>query len=488
MHLISFIMKSPTFFVKMNKIQNPIHLYQFRMDINHHINKKSILLVTTLGTFLTPFMGSSINIALPSIGKEFAMNAVLLSWVTTSYLLAVAVFLVLSGRIADIYGRKKVFLWGFVIYTFFSLLCAMSTDPFFFIAFRFLQGMGASMTFSTGVAILTSVFPPGERGKVLGINVAAVYSGLSCGPVLGGILVHSFGWRAIFLTNVPIGLIIILLTLLKLKGEWIEAKGESFDLLGSILYSFTLIAIIYGFSQLSGVRGGFFILLGAVILLAFVKWEGRSKAPLFNIGLFKKNKVFAFSNLAALINYSATFAVSFLLSLYLQFVKGLNPQEAGLILIFQPIVQAIFSPFAGRLSDRIEPRKVASTGMTMTAIGLFLFTFLNEGTSVRFIIANLAFMGLGFGLFSSPNTNAVMSSVEKRFYGIASGTLGTMRTTGMMFSMGMVMLIFSLYIGRDQITPSNYPLFIKSVKAAFIIFTALCLAGVFASLSRGRVR
>jgi len=458
------------------------------MDVDHRTNKKFALLVTTLGSFLIPFTGSSINIALPSIGKEFAMNAVLLSWLTTSYPLAVAIFLVPLGRIADIKGRKKIFFYGFVVYTLASFFCAMATSPFSIIVARILQGVGGSMTYSTGVAILTSVFSSGERGKVLGINVAATYSGLSCGPFIGGILTYHFNWRAIFFINVPFGLFILFFILWKMKGEWIEARGEPFDLTGSILYSTTLAAIIYGFSLLPGVRGGLLILLGTIILLTFVKWEIRSKTPIFHIDLFRRNRVFAFSNLAALINYNATYAVGFLLSLYLQYVKGLNPQEAGLVLIFQPIVQAIFSPFAGRLSDRIEPRKVASTGMTITAIGLFLFAFLDEGTSIGFIIGNLAFMGLGFALFSSPNTNAVMSSIEKKFYGVASGTVGTMRSIGMMFSMGIVMLIFSIYVGRTQITPSYYPLFIKGVKTAFIIFTALCVIGIFPSLSRGRVR
>jgi EmrB/QacA subfamily drug resistance transporter len=458
------------------------------MGNDQRTNKKITLLVTTVGAFIVPFMSSSVNIALPSIGKEFAMDAITLSWVITSYLLSVASFQVPSGRIADIYGRKKLFLSGFAIHTFFSGLCAISTDPLFLILFRFLQGMGGAMTFSMGMVILISVFPVEERGKVLGINIAAVYLGLSCGPFLGGVLTHSLGWRAIFFANVPFGILIILFTLLKMKGEWTEAKGEPFDLTGSVLYCTTLAAIIYGLSLLPEARGGLFILLGALLLLAFVRWEIRSKSPLFNIDLFKRNKVFAFSNLAALINYSATSTISFLLSLYLQFVKGLNPQEAGLILIFQPAMQAIFSPFAGKLSDRIEPRKVASIGMAMTAVGLFLFNFLNTRTATPFIIANLAFMGLGFALFSSPNTNAVMSSIDKKSYGVGSGTLGTMRSIGMMFSMGVVMLLFSLYIGRTPITPSLYPLFIKSAQVAFVIFTALCVAGIFASLSRGRMR
>jgi MFS family permease len=285
-----------------------------------------------------------------------------------------------------------------------------------------------------------------------------------------------------------LGVFIILLTIWKLKGEWTEAKGEKFDVTGSILFSVTLVMIMYGFPKLTSIEGICFVLSGALGVFLFAKWEIRTASPIIDINLFRRNKVFAFSNLAALINYSATFAVSFFMSLYLQFIKGLAPQEAGMILISQPIMQAIFSPLAGRLSDRIEPRMVASIGMGLTAVGLFLFTFLDQKTTTFFIILSLILLGLGFALFSSPNTNAVMGSVEKKFYGVASGTLGTMRSTGMMFSMGMAMLLFTAYIGRTQIIPSNYHLFLKSVKTAFMIFTGLCLAGIFASLSRGRMR
>jgi len=450
--------------------------------------RRPALLVTTLGGFLIPFMGSSVNIALPTIGKEFGMDPLFLTWVTMSYLMSAAIFLIPFGRIGDIYGRKKTFLFGFILYTFSSLLCAVSPSAIFLISFRVLNGIGASMTFSTGMAFLISIYPPGERGKVLGINVAAVYSGLSCGPFFGGLLTQYFGWRSIFFVNIPLGLLIIFVTIWKLRGEWTEAKGEKFDVVGSILFSFTLLTIMYGFSQLHGVSGIPFILLGAGGVFLFVKWETKTESPIFNIDLFKENKVFAFSNLAALINYSATFAVSFLMSLYLQLIKGLHPHEAGMILVSQPIMQAIFSPLAGKLSDRIEPRLVASIGMGITALGLFFFTFLDQKTTTPLIMSSLILIGLGFALFSSPNTNAVMSSVEKKFYGVASGTLGTMRATGMMFSMGMVMLILALYMGRTQITPSHYPLFLKSLKTGFIIFTALCVAGIFASLARGRVR
>lgn len=457
-------------------------------NVSDIINKKAALLVATLASFLTPFMGSSVNIALPSIGKEFLMDAVLLSWVATSYLLAAAMFLVPFGKVADIYGRKKIFSYGILIYTLSSFLSAISTSAILLICFRILQGIGSAMIFGTGVAILTSVFPVGERGKALGINVAAVYLGLSLGPLLGGFLTQHFGWRSIFLANVPLGLIIITFAFWKLKGEWAEAKGEKFDFVGSIIYSLSLVAIMYGFSLLPATLGVWLVLIGAFLLLLFSWWEIKAENPVLDMNLFRNNTVFALSNLAALINYSATFAVTFLLSLYLQYIKALTPQNAGLILVSQPAMMAIFSPFAGRLSDRFEPRIIASTGMALTVVSLSLFIFLNEKTTLEFVVVNLILLGFGLALFSSPNTNAVMSSVERRFYGVASATLGTMRLTGQMLSMGIAMLIFAIYIGKVQITPQHYSTFLTSMRTAFVIFAILCFVGIFASLARGKVR
>jgi len=455
---------------------------------NNIVNKRVALLVATLSSFLTPFMSSSVNIALPPIGNEFSMDAVLLNWVATSYLLAAAMFLVPFGKIADIKGRKKIFSYGILIYTLSSFLSAISTSATILISFRILQGIGSAMIFGTGVAILTSVFPSGERGKVLGINAAAVYLGLSLGPFLGGFLTQYFGWKSIFLANVPLGLIILIFVLWKLKGEWAEAKGDKFDFVGSIIYSLSLAAIMYGFSLIPAISGLWLVIVGTFVLLLFVRWEIKVENPVLDISLFRNNTTFALSNLAALINYSATFAVGFLLSLYLQYIKALSPQNAGLILTSQPLAMAIFSPFAGRLSDRVEPRIIASAGMTLTAVSLSLFTFLNEKTTLEFVVASLILLGFGLALFSSPNTNAVMSSVERRFYGVSSATLGTMRLTGQMLSMGIAMLIFAIYIGKVQITPEHYSLFLTSMKTSFVIFAVLCFGGILASLARGKVR
>ncbi|UCF95249.1 MAG: MFS transporter, partial [Desulfobacterales bacterium] len=369
-----------------------------------------------------------------------------------------------------------------------SLLAAVARSVSMLIFFRIFQGVGTAMIFATSIAILSAVFPLSERGKVLGITVAAVYTGLACGPFCGGVLTQHFGWRSIFLINIPLGVFIMVLIHWMLKGEWAGARGEKFDLWGALIYAVAIIALMYGVSVLPRKLSVGLILAGLLGLAAFVKWETAVPFPVFEVKLFRANRVFSFSCLAALIHYSATFAVTFLLSLYLQYIKGLPPRNAGLVLIFQPVMMAVFSPLAGRLSDRIEPRVIASLGMALNAIGLMMLILLNNHTAVSFIVACLMLLGFGFALFSSPNMNAIMSSVDKKFYGIASGSVGTMRLLGQMLSMGIATLIFALFIGRAQITPQAYPVLIKSVKAAFSIFAGLCLAGIFFSLSRGQLR
>jgi EmrB/QacA subfamily drug resistance transporter len=433
-------------------------------------------------------MGSATNVAMPSIGRDFAMDAVLLGWVPTSYLLSAAVFLVPLGRIADIYGRKRIFAYGIIVFTLASLFSGVAPSAAILIGSRVLQGVGSAMIFGTGVAILTSVFPASQRGQVLGINVAAVYVGLSLGPFIGGLLTQNLGWRSVFLAIIPVGLVAMAFALTRLKGEWAEAKGESFDLAGSIVYALTLIALMYGFSLLPDLAGAGLILAGAIGLGLFAGYELNASHPVLEIRLFSKNQTFAFSSLATLIHYGATSAVTFLLSLYLQYIKVMTPQQAGLVLVAQPIIQAALSPVAGRLSDRVEPRIVASAGMTLTAAGLVSLILIGPSTPLWAIVGRLMVLGFGFALFSSPNMNAIMTSVERRYYAVASGTAGTARLVGQMLSMGITMLLFSLNIGRVEITPEVYPLFLASMKAAFAVFAALCFGGVFASLARGRIR
>ena len=432
-------------------------------------------------------MSSSVNVALPRIGDEFRMNAIALGWVATSYLVAAAIGLVPLGRLADMRGRKRVFTWGVVVFTLGSIASALAVSTTTLIAARVVQGLGGAMMFGTGTAILTSVFPPQERGRVLGINVAMVYLGLSLGPTLGGVMTQALGWRSIFWVCVPLGVAVVVLTAWKLEGEWFEARGERFDVAGMVLYGLALFSLMYGFTLLPTAFGGVMVGVGLAGLAGFVLLERRIKSPVLDTSLFSGNQVFALSNVAALVNYSATSAVSFLLSLYLQYARGLDARATGLVLVAGPAVQAAVSPLAGRLSDRVEPRIVASIGMGLTVVGLVSFAFLGNVTPFGLVVAGQVLLGAGFGLFSSPNMSAIMGCVERRCYGIAAGTVATMRMVGQMFSMGIAMLLIALFVGRVQITPNQHAGLLPAMKVAFVVFAGLCLGGVFASLARGKL-
>ncbi|HOV78900.1 MAG TPA: MFS transporter [Bacillota bacterium] len=450
--------------------------------------KKYALIISTMASFIAPFMGNAVNLAIPSIGEEFNSSAVLLSWVVSCYLLTSAALLLPFGRLGDIIGRKRLFTIGLVVFCAATLLCGSAWSTQSLIFFRVLQGIGSAMNFSTNIAILTAVYPARERGKVLGISTAATYTGLSLGPVVGGVLNQRLGWESIFYFVFLIGIAALYLTATKLKGEWIGAGGERFDKTGAFLFMVGMVAFIYGFSSIATFSPAKYILVfGLAVMAVFVKHELKTEQPILNMRFFSENVAFAFSNLAALINYCATFAVTFLLSLFLQVVKGYGSEMAGLILLSQPILMAVLSPFAGALSDRVEPRIVSSWGMSLTTLGLVFFAFIDSDTQVWLLVINLMLLGTGFALFSSPNTSAVMGSVAKQFYGVASSTLGTMRLAGQAVSMAAATLIIDLYIGSAQLGPAVAGLLAKSVKVSFIVFAATCFFGIFASLARGNV-
>ena len=244
---------------------------------------------------------------------------------------------------------------------------------------------------------------------------------------------------------------------------------------------------MYGVSQLPETRAVYFIPSGLIAAAAFFWWETRSMHPLIDLKIFRGNRGFTFSNLAALVNYSGTWAVSFMMSLYLQYAKGFDARTAGIILVTSPAVQAIFSPFFGRLSDRVEPRILSSAGMATTAIGIALLAFVGQDSPIGYIIIGLALVGFGFALFSSPNANAIMSSAERRYYGLASAILSTMRQVGMMLSMGIVWTVFGIVMGRVEITPEHYGDLITSVRIAFLICASLCASAIFFSMARGNI-
>jgi EmrB/QacA subfamily drug resistance transporter len=445
------------------------------------------LWTATAAAFLVPFMGSAIPVAIPAIGRSLDASAVTLNWILTAYLIGSAALVLPLGRLADIAGRRRVFLGGMGVYAAGSVLAGLAPDIGWLLAGRVVQGFGAAGLFATSVAILTSVFPPSERGRVIGINVSAVYLGLALGPTLGGLVTDALGWRWVFLLNGAVAVPVMVLAVRGLRGEWYGGRGERFDSVGSVLLAVGFAGFTWGISALGTSAAAPFGAGAAILLLgAFVRWELRSAHPVLDVRLFASNRGFTLANLAALINYAATFAVGYLVSLRLQVGEGWSPRDAGLVLLAQPVTQAIGSPFAGRLSDRFGPRGPATAGMLVCTAGLALLAPPPFRASLPLVIGVLVLLGIGFALFSAPNTSAVMGAVPPRLYGVASSTVAAMRLVGMTASMAVVSLLFARNLGEAKLDPSAAAGIEDAATIAFGAFAVLCLVGAAASAVRGR--
>lgn len=450
--------------------------------------QKTALAIAAITSFLNPFLISSVNVALPDIEKALSLNAITLSWIITSYLLSSAVLLLPMGKFADTRGIKKVFRIGVILFSITTLLCGLSLTGNMLIILRTLQGIGGSMTMTTSSAILVSAFPPQQRGRVLGISTASVYMGLATGPFVGGIITEHLGWRYVFIISSLFGFFATIITLLYLGKDENKVDKSPIDIYGSIIYATALISLVFGSTKIPSLFGILLLIIGTILLITFVIVQRRVKFPVIDLKLFSRNKIFAFSNIAALINYSATYAIVFILSIYLQKINSLTPQGAGMILLAQPVMMAFLSPLAGRWSDRIQPRFLSSIGMALSAIGLLLFVFLTPQTSTTYIIINLIILGTGFGLFSSPNMNTIMSSVDKHQYAIASGVSSSMRVVGQIVSMTIVTFFMAWFLGKSSIMQVDDALFMKSVKWAFSSFAILAVIGIYFSMARGNLK
>ena len=442
--------------------------------------KRDLLIVGILVSFLTPFVRSSINLALPALATEFDLSAVFLTWISTVYLLVNAILYIPFGRIGDIYGRKRIFQYGLIIFTVSSFISAFSTSGEMFLFIRIFQAIGNAMIFANLNAMISSAFPENERGRAFGLTSMGVFVGLIIGPILGGAITEVLGWRTLFYLDTVIG-IIAAYAITRFKHDWIDADGEKLDIIGSFLLGMSLIAIIYGFSDFTNNYSLFLVIAGIIGLSIFYLVEKRVAFPLINLDLFN-NKSFTFGNITAFINYGAFVSIGFILSLYLQYLKGYSPLTAGLIISIQSIMMVLVSPFAGRLSDKIDPGKVSTIGMLLTTIGIALMTLINFENASYLGAFSLIVFGAGIGLFYSSNTKVVMSAVDKKYFGVASATLSNMRSMGQIFGMGVVMIIISTILGNAQIIPTNYPELITSLKISLVAIAVLSAVGIFTSI------
>lgn len=439
------------------------------------VQRVSLILVV-ISSFLIPFMGSSLSIALPLIQKDLAINILMLGWIPTAFVLANAALVLPFGRLADIHGRRKVFTYGIIIYTIASLLAGFSTSGMIILLFSFLQGLGSAMIFATGVAILISVYPHKMRGRVLGIYITAVYLGLFIGPLLGGFLAQTFGWRSIYLANVPVGLFALAMILTMFRGEWKSSDGEKFDFLGSFIYIFSLSTLMYGISTLNDFLGKSMFVIGIIGMIIFYLVEKNCPNPVIPLGIFR-NRLTSFSGIALFLITVATSAMWTILSLYLQDLRGLDPLTTAIILAVQPLAVALLSPLVGRMTDKGNNGIINVTGAIICTIGLLILAIIGEKTSLTLVLMGLLLVGIGMGLFSTPTNRNFLESLTGKFYGVGSATLSTMVYIGQTVSLGILLFILTGFMGDVQIVPGFYSLFMDGLHVTFIVFAVFSAIG-----------
>lgn len=456
-----------------------------------------VMLVACIGSFMGTLDSTIVSVSLPTITKDLGMEGSSAIWVPAAYLVTMAVLLLTVGRYSDMHGRKKVFVAGFTIFTFGSLLCSFSTSGDMLIACRALQGVGGAFITTTSTAIITNTVPPSIRGRALGINTMAVYAGLSLGPALGGVLTHAFGWRSIFLVNLPIGVLVVALSMIWLKEAEEHRERKPFDLLGALVFSAALVSLMMALT-LGGRQGwdllSIALLAAAIVLMPlFLNIERKRHGwAMLDLALIRRNRLFAAANLSAFLNYLAYYNVSFMMSFYMQSVLGMSILDTGLVLLVTPVTMAVVSPISGWASDRLGSRALATSGMFIITLGMLSMLTLDLSSESAQIVPLMAFLGVGMGLFSTPNTSAVMGCVRRDHLGFASGTISLMRTVGMSLSLVVMAMAISVFGSPDVLAALgdggsgtlDPQLFMDGMHASLIVSAVISLIGVVMSSLR----
>ncbi len=441
-----------------------------------------------MAAFISPFMGSAMNLSVPAISSEFSAGAVSMGWIITSYLLTSTALMVPIGRFADIHSKKKVFVAGTGLFTVFSAMCAFSTSIGMLIFFRLCQGTGGGMLFSTNSAIIAENFPAEIRGRLMGFSVMFTYLGLTLGPVIGGVLNHILGWRSVMAITAVYSISMIAVAVMFIQDNGhvaADSDSASADITGCVLYAAASAAFLYGLTDFTTYDYAKVIFFCSLVLLAlFVLRELKAQSPMLDLRIFTESRGFTLSNVAALLNYGASFSISYMMSIYLQSVRGMNSSVAGIILITTPLVQAAFSPLAGRLSDRHSPYVLASIGMSLTCAGIVMLIFTRADTPMPYMLTAFAVNGLGFAFFSSPNSNAIMSSVKPNRYGVASSVMSTSRTVGQTASMAVVTMIVGAVVGNIALADAGTSSIMSAIHITFTVCAVLSGIGIACSASR----
>ncbi|PAV06959.1 MFS transporter [Methanosphaera cuniculi] len=441
---------------------------------------KYIIIVSIISSFAVAFTSNAVSVALPVIAHDLNISNIMQNWIVSIYLLIIAAASVPFGKICVKYGLKLTYEIGLIVYMIGAILSGMAPDISVLIISRIIQALGSAILFVNGMALITAQLPENKRGQSIGFTVTGVYIGLALAPTISGILSQNVSWRSVFYVTIPLTLISLFL-LMRIKKEWKMEEEKPIDIRGSLLYVVGIILLMYGFTRINESVGIILFILGILVLAEFIKYELKIKNPIYEIRLFK-NKIYTASNIASLISYFATFVVTYILNYHFQYIHGLDPQTSGIVLVVTPVIMAIIAPISGRLSDKYPPQIITAIGMGLVTIALFILTFLDKTTPFALVLLAMILQGVGFGFFSSPNSNIIMSSVDKDDVGTASASLSTVRTIGQSFSLGLLTVVFAFIMGNVPIIPSNYYLLIQSSQMTMAIATFLCLIVVFLSL------
>ena len=447
--------------------------------------RRWVLVTIGIGTFMSALDGSVVNTLLPVLGRELGTDVAGVEWVTTIYLLVISGLLLSVGRAGDLFGHRRLYFAGFVLFVLGSALCGLAGSAHALVALRAVQALGAAMLMATAPAILTRSFPAGQRGRALGALGTFTYLGLTVGPSLGGWLAGAFGWRSVFYINIPIGVLAIALALRAIADDRVTRRGERFDFVGAALFTAGLVALLVALNQghawgWSSPAAVALLAAATLLLVAFVRLERRQSSPMLDLSLFR-SRVFSASVASALLNYACVYAVLFVLPFLLIDGRGLSAQQAGLVLTAQPIVMAIVAPLSGSLSDRVGSRGPATLGMLLLTAGLVCLGLLVPHGALWAIAAALALVGLGVGMFVSPNNSALMGAAPRHRQGIASGVLATARNVGMVLGVGFAGAVFTTVVARAATPAAGLP---AGVRASLLAVAGLAALGTIASATR----
>ncbi len=440
------------------------------------------MLVVSFGAFLGPVTLATVNVALPTIANALNADAVLIGWVPTIFLLGNIALMLPFSKLADNIGRKRVYLIGIITNTVGTLLAAMANDVYWLIACRFIQGVASAMIFGCSMAILTSVFPPNKRGLPLGVNAFALYCGLAAAPALGGWATEYLGWRSVFWIQVP-ALFCLMIAITRLKGEWKNPSVGKFDWLGSSIFAVWSVCLVVGLSGLPKLEYSALLLVGIACLVWFIKHQKTVANPLVRLSLFTEHKGFTLSLIATVAMYAASYPISIIASMYLQYIQGMSPSQAGHIMLLQAVAMAPLAPIAGKLSDKLNARIIAAIGCVFALASFISFSQVHADSPVIVISLIMLGLGVGYGFFTTPNNNVAMHSIERKELGAAAALINLSRTTGNTIGMGIVTLLISHYIGSTPITENESPLLLQTIQTSLVFASVYCFIALCLSLA-----